>query len=228
LSAGGLSVRDLIGRELLRIEYRGESVNPAISRDGRYIGVSDSRGLKIWRIHGQEVAVAWEEVGASNLALAPDCRHAAVVGADRGMHWIDLDSGKEERQLGRGQPQSSFSFHEPSRRIAVVGEKSVQVISWETGAVVAELPLPSAIADVAWHPAGEHIAISGFEDGVALWQVASGRQVLAYPHFGVLKIYFVGRGEYLLTHNIWDSHLSLWDTATGHQVLSDPTHLPQL
>lgn len=222
-STGELSVQDLEGRELLRIEHRGASVVPAISRDGQYVGISDSRGLKVWRIHGHEAAVAWEQVGASHLAFAPDCRHAAVLGADRSMHWIDLDSGNEERQLGRGGAQSSFSFHEPTRRIAVVAEESLQVISWETGAVVAELPLPTAIADVAWHPAGEHVAVSGVDEGVALWHVASGRRVLTFPHLGVLKLYFVGRGDYLLSHNIWDSHLSLWHTATGHQVLSDPT-----
>jgi eukaryotic-like serine/threonine-protein kinase len=222
-SAGDLSVRDLDGRELLRIEHRGTSVAPAISRDGRYIGISDSRGLKVWRIEGQQALVVWEEAGASRLALAPDCRHAAVVGADRAMHWIDLETGKEVRTIGLGEARSSFSFHEPSRRIAVAGVESVQVISWETGAVLAELPLSGAMAEVAWHPGGEHIAVSGDDDGVALWHIASGRRVLAYPHFGVLKLFFVGQGEYLLTHNIWDSHLSLWHTGTGHQVLSDPT-----
>jgi serine/threonine protein kinase/WD40 repeat protein len=222
-STGDLTVRDLDGRELLHIEHRGVSVVPAISRDGRYIGINDNRGSKVWRIEGQQAVVAWEEVGASRLALAPDCRHAAVVGADRMMHWIDLDSGKEERKLGRGEARSSFSLHGPSRRIAVAGRESVQVISWETGAVLAELPLATAIPDVAWHPAGEHVAVSGEDGGVSLRHVASGRRVHTYPHFGVVKISFVGRGDYLLTHNIWDAHLSLWHTATGQQVLSDPT-----
>jgi WD40 repeat protein len=65
--------------------------------------------------------------------------------------------------------------------------------------------------------------VSGDDDGVALWHVASGRRVLTYPHFGVLKLFFVGRGDYLLTHNIWDSHLRLWHTGTGQEVQSDPT-----
>lgn len=226
--AGDLSVRDLDGRELLRIEHRGASAIPAISRDGHYVGISDSRGLKVWRINeteeGIEAEVAWEEVGASYLSLAPDCCHAAYLGADGAMHWIDLDSGKVVRHLGRGAARSSFSFHESSRRIAVVGDKGVQIISWETGDVLAEPPqLVGAFADVAWHPAGEHIAVSGVDEGVVLWHLASGKKVLAYPHFGVVKLFFVGRGDYLLTHNIWDFHLSLWHTATGHQVLSDPT-----
>jgi serine/threonine protein kinase/WD40 repeat protein len=223
LPAGDLSLRDLDSREMLCIKHRGTAVSPAISHDGRYVGINDSRGSKVWCIKGQEYTLAWEEVGASQLALAQDCRHAAVVGADRVMKWVDLDSGKVERQLGSGVANSSFSFHEGTRRIAVVGEKNVLIISWETGEVLTELPLPTAIADVAWHPAGEHVAVSGVDDGVALWHVASGKRVLTYPHSGVLKVYFVGRGDYLLTHNIWDSHLNLWNTATGHQVLSDPT-----
>lgn len=227
LSGGDLAVRDLAGHEVLRIKHRGMSV-PVISRDGRYLGASDSLGLKIWRINeteeGVEAEVAWEEVGASYLSLAPDCCHAAYLGADQAMHWIDLDSGKVERHLGRGAARSSFSFHESSRRIAVVGDKGVQIISWETGDVLAEPPLPvGAFADVTWHPAGEHIAVSGVDDGVVLWHLACGKKVVAYPHFGVMKLFFVGRGDYLLTHNIWDFHLSLWHTATGHQVLSDPT-----
>jgi WD40 repeat protein len=225
--SGDLVLRTLDGRELLRIEHRGINVTPAISRDGRYVGVSDSRGSKVWRIKGAaenvEAKVAWEQVGAWNLALAPDGRHAAVVGADSAMHWIDLDSGKAVRQLGRGESKSAFSFHDASRRIAVVGDKSVQIIAWDTGAILNELPLTTAFPDVAWHPAGEHLAIGGIDDGVALWHVASNRQVLTYPHFGAVKIHFVGRGDYLLTHNIWDSHLNLWHTATGQQVLSDPT-----
>lgn len=224
---GELSVRDLTGRELLRINHRRDAV-PVISRDGRYVGAGDSRGLIVWRIttNAEEDAraeVVWEEVGARRLALAPDCRHAAVVGADQSMQWIDLETGKVERRLGRGEAHSSFSFHESSRRIAVVGGESVQVISWESGAVLDELPLPDTIAEVAWHPAGDHLAVSGVDGDVALWHVASGKRVQSYPHSGVLKVYFVGRGDYLLTYNIWNYHLNLWHTATGQQVLSDPT-----
>src|SRR5262245_62488800 len=57
-----------------------------------------------------------------------------------------------------------------------------------------------------------------------LWHVSSGRRVLAFPHMGVVvRVCFVGSGDYLLTLNVWDGSLRMWHTGTGQEVLSDPT-----
>ena len=227
LTAGDLSLCDLDARELVHIEHRGAEPTPVISPDGRYIGVSDLACAKVWRIDGEQAELIWQEKGASRLALAPDCRHAAVVGADRLMHWLDLTTGQKVRQLGHGSGRSAFSFHESSRRIAVMGDRGVQIIDWETGDILAELPAspaaPSEFANLAWHPRGEFIAGSYDDEGVVLWHVSSGRRVLAFPHMGVVRVCFVGSGDYLLTVNVWDFRLRMWHTGTGQEVLSDPT-----
>jgi serine/threonine protein kinase/WD40 repeat protein len=223
-TGGALSLCDLDGRELAHIEHRGAEPTPVISRDGRYVGVSDLACAKVWRIDGERAELIWEEAGASRLDLAPDCRHAAVVGADRLMHWLDLTTGQKVRQLGRGPGQSAFCFHESSRRIAVMGDRGVQIIDWETGDLLAELlATPTQYASLAWHPGGEFIAASADEEGVMLWHVSSERRVLAYPHMGVVRVCFVGSGDYLLTVNLWDTSLRLWHTGTGQEVLSDST-----
>jgi serine/threonine protein kinase/WD40 repeat protein len=226
-SGDELSVCDLDGRELVHIEHRWSEPAPVISRDGRYVGVSDLACAKIWRIDGELAELIWEEAGASRLDLAPDCRHAAVVGADRLMHWLDLTTGQKVRQLGRGPGQSAFCFHESSRRIAVMGDRGIQIIDWETGETLAELPAspaaPFEFSNLAWHPGGEFIATSYDDEGVMLWHVSSGRRILAFPHMGIVRVCFVGSGDYLLTVNVWDARLRMWHTGTGQEVLSDPT-----
>src|SRR5262245_16752647 len=224
LTRGDLSLCDLDGRELAHIEHQGAEPAAAISRDGRYVGVSDLACAKVWRIEGDQASLIWHEEGASRLALAPDCRHAAVVGADRLMHWLDLTTGQKVRQLGRGPGWTAFTFHEPSRRIAVMGVRGLQIIDWETGDMLAELPAtPSVYANRAWRPRGKFIAASADDEGVMLWHVSSGRRVLAFPHMGIVRGCFVGSGDYLLTFNVWDGSLRMWHTGTGQEVLSDPT-----
>src|SRR4029453_5883978 len=189
LTGGELSLCDLAGRELVHIEHRGAEPTVVISRDGRYVGVSDLARAKVWRIDGEQASLIWEEAGASHLALAPDCRHAAVVGADRLMHWLDLTTGQKVRQLGRGPGRSPFIFHESSRRIAVMGDRGVQIIDWETGDMLAELPAtPTGYVSLAWHPGGEFIAASADDEGVMLSHVSSGRRVLAFPQLGVCAV----------------------------------------
>jgi WD40 repeat protein len=221
--AGDLSLYDLEGRELVRIEHHGNVESLAVSRDGKYVGVSDLFNSKIWRIDGEKATLIWDQPG-ERFGLAPDCRHAVVVTSDQAMHWLDLETGQLLHTIGRGVGRSNFGFHLPSRRMAVLGTDSVQVISWDTGAVLSELPAePSALVEVAWHPSGEYLAVSGNEDGVALWHVASGRRAMVYSHIGVVKPYFLGDGDYLLTHNLWESNVRMWHTGTGEEVLDDPT-----
>src|SRR5262249_41898438 len=200
LAGGDLALCDLTGRELVHIEHRGSEPWTVISRDGRYVGVRDLACARVWRIDGERAESIWHEAGASHLALAPDGRHAAVVGPDRLMHWLDLTTGQKVRQIGRGPGRSSFSFHESSRRIAGMCVRGVQIIAWEPGQLLAEPPASHAgFANLAWHPGGEFIAASNDDEGVILWHISSGRRVLAFPHTGVVRVCFVGSGDYLLT-----------------------------
>ena len=212
------------GQALLRLEHH-ESAGPAISGDGKYLAANSPSGAKVWRIDEAPPKIVWEEAGTGQFTFSPDCRHAAISGADGQMHLLDLESGQKIRQLGRGAARSHFAFHQASQRIAVCTAENVQVLSAETGAVLAELtpPLASAVyPGIAWHPSGEFLAVSGYNDGVSLWRLATKRRHKAYAHRGdAVHCRFVAGGEMLLTHDAWVGHMHLWQTRTARELLGE-------
>jgi serine/threonine-protein kinase len=216
------------GRELLRLEFGETEVVPAISQDGTYVAATSNLGTKIWRIDAAAPTVVWEEDGAPLLTFSPDSTLAAVSGRDGRMHLLDLGSGRKIRYLGRGAAQSRFAFHPDSQRIAVCGPQSVQVISVETGDVLSELSPPKVINKlfpaVAWHPSGEFLAVAGYENGIALFRIATEQRIMSYPHRGAAThCYFVAGGDQLLTYDTWSGNLYLWNTTGGRELLSERT-----
>src|SRR5262249_2530556 len=160
----------------------GFNATPDLSPTGRYVA-DRGAGTKVWRIDGATPTVVWEEPRATYFTFAPDDRHAAVSRANGVMCLIDLESGREIRRLGRGRAPSLFSFHTPSQRIAVCTSSDVQIIAWETGTILAELPRPtSERPSVVWHPRGKHVAVASYEDGAVLWDIASCKRAMVYPH----------------------------------------------
>ena len=85
------------------------------------------------------------------------------------MQWVDLDQGST-RTIGSGQAQSRFAFHAESGRAAVSGVNGVQIIALNTGEVQCELPDDeTAVMSLAWHPAGDILAIWRSQGAITLW-----------------------------------------------------------
>lgn len=217
------------GAKLFTLEKSGVVGAPYISPDGRFV-VLHQNGAKVWRIDGSEPIVMWQAQDVAYFKYAPDGRHAAVSGAG-GMRLVDLESGREVRQLGHGAARCTFDFHLPTRRIVVLGPTGFQIISWDTGEVLKEFPLPDSthrtnnVNWVSWHDSGDYLLVGPFfAGGTALVHVDSATLAMVYPQSArQISVRFFNDGEFLFTYSTQDGSLQLWHTATGRELLRDFT-----
>jgi len=224
---GELVVRRLSdGRETLHIEQRETPQSLQISADGRYLGVRGSGTVTVWQIDGPQALLAWKQSPANQFAFVPGGRHAALSDARAGMRLVEIETGKTVHSLGRGPAQTPFSFHAASRRVAVGVGSSLQIISCDTGELLAELegPAPAGTC-IAWHPSGDHLAVWVVgEAPIVLWNVHTQRRAMTFEHRGyAYELAFSGDGSHLLSYSLWDRNLRLWNAGTGQKLLEVPT-----
>ncbi len=209
------------GSEMFRIKHGIEDVQATISPNGRFIAASGIGGTRVWNVEGSSPTLVWEGLDACCFTFAPDSRHAAVSRAGQGMLLIDLSTGLTARSLGDEKARTGFSFHAPSRRLAVCTAKQIEIIAWDTGERAAQLPpIETAAGCLAWHPSGEYLAAWDGNEGISLWHLPSGEKKVTFPHRGYpLQLYFTKDGARLLSCSLWDSRMKLWDVGTGEKML---------
>lgn len=194
-----------------------------VSVDGRlFVAVVDQK-IQAWRIEGVSPALAWQGLAATAVGITPDAQRLVTSDAHAGMRLVDASNGAVIRTIGRGEAFSSFAFHAPSRRIAVFASGAIQIISWDTGETVTELPLPEDhLLRLAWHPSGQYLAAwSITHDGIiSLWDVEAKVKTLELRHMGYpCRLQFSENGSRLLSYANWDEHLMLWDVGAAHKLL---------
>ena len=199
------------------------SIELGITASGRYISITHSRGVRMWRCDGDQSMLVGNWPGATHVAFTPDSKYATVCHPDDGVLLIDLFTFHRLKQLLQQEATARPAFHAPSRRIAICTRSGVSILDWTTGQVVSELPAETrAGLGIDWHPSGEAVVVSGLNEneGVALWNVAQRRLLTYFPHRGyITRPHFSHDGSYLLTPDDWSRELRLWNTGTGQEVL---------
>ena len=195
---------------------------PFLSPDGQFIAAVTPLGAKVWRIQGTQPQPAWEAAHLKSFLFLPDGQ--AVYTTSKEMRLVRAGDGLTVRTIGLGSALSNFSYHAPTRRLAVCGSESVQVIALDTGEVEAELRVEHFPAQLlAWHPSGQHLAIWSDGSGITLWNVQTGLQVLEFPHFGMSsQLCFNTDGTLLLSQSLWNQRLCVWEVGSGRSVLDVP------
>jgi WD40 repeat protein len=137
------------------------------------------------------------------------------------MKLVNAETGIPVGPLGKGVARSRFSFHPPSRQVAVCGAASVQVISSDTGEIERELPVEhSGPVRLAWHYSGQYLAVWGDGGGIAVWNVKTGTRLCTFQHRGVPgQLLFNDDGSLLVSHSLWDQRLLVWDFGSGQRLL---------
>lgn len=211
------------GRFLWTIPGEQQYVRTQLSSDGRLLALTDRSGIALWRIHSDHPEQAWRIPQARHLSFAPDGLHVAYS-LDAGMFLARLSDATVVRPLGEGPALSRFEFDESSSRVAVCTESNVQIISLDTGEVETEFP-PADVIDpiLAWHPAGDYLAVWQSSTEACLWNSRTGAKAHTFPLAGAPgQLCFSGDGSILAAESLWTGRLWVWDVASGETCLDVP------
>ena len=151
--------------------------------------------IRVWELAtGKRVReIALPESRNGCLALAPDGKTLALEGQQGLIYLLDLEKERIVRQLEARRPGTivalafapdgktlAAAVEEPRTRI--IGPKLVirrrgQVTIWDagTGRRLRRLELPAKVESLAWCADGRAV-VTGSSRGVALWEIASGKQ----------------------------------------------------
>jgi WD40 repeat protein len=180
--------------------------------------------IRIWEtVKGREL-LTFRSAPCFSLALSPDGRALATGGWDGKVRQFDGESGRELfAASGHRGFVSRLAFSADGRQLASVGFQDGRVILWNvaTGQPVFRNPLdgPPALTGVSFSPDGKRLAAVGYDGLVALWDTATGHEVLTLRNFAArrpndyaynARVVFSPDGRRIASNN-WDGSVNVWD-----------------
>src|SRR5262249_13690798 len=158
--------------------------------DGRRLRVADEKGqLSVWALDTRQrrslrTGPPWGDV---HTALSPDGRRFAVAAIDvLRITVLDVSSGEERcrcEPVGKGPRPEYLCFSPDGKVLAVaVAWAPVQLFDADTGKELPRLAGSQVglFAALAFSPDGKRLAV-GSGHGVRLWDIATGKELLASP-----------------------------------------------
>jgi serine/threonine protein kinase/WD40 repeat protein len=226
---GIISIRSIAGdQEVRRIvsgPITGENLH--FSPDERFLLVlGEGNTLRVWHVADGQSALRDEPRGCVAPAFSPDGRVLAV-GQEEWVLCFDLATGQEVNRWRCPRRVHWMECHPGNGRLAVgyFDSAFVSVYDVVSGALVTHLPLGWTFYNqvVAWHPDGEHLAVSSANPRIEIWNVAARRKLATLVGHvqNITALTFHPDGGLLASHS-WDGTLRLWDPSTGGTLLQLP------
>ena len=164
------------------------------------------------------------QIELTSLALGPDNQLATAGGGE--VRLFDIESkltlasfapNKSSVHLLRFSPQGSL--------LAVVGSFGRDVELWDTAAhnVVAILPTPDRLDDVAFSPDGRTLAASSQTGGVSVWEVVEPEVRVRFAGFDGPTRSLAFRHDGLLALGLWKGTMRFWSRGRQLNAGSSPS-----
>ena len=224
------------GDEALRLEsFSGAAWEVAFSPDGKLLAGGCEDGIRIWdAATGRELFLREGHTGSVGpVAFSPDGSHLATGGDDHVIRLWDVTTGDEIFVLrGHSHWISSLAFSPDGKRLASgstdwtvkiwdVMRRSNTVLILEGHEVVDPTPKGRTrwVNWLVFSPDGKHLASTGSDNAVRIWDVATGKQVgtlLGHTETPV-SVAYSPDGSFLASGSA-DKTIRLWDPGSGHEI----------
>jgi serine/threonine protein kinase/WD40 repeat protein/tetratricopeptide (TPR) repeat protein len=218
--AGHLSVkRTEDDGEIARLPIGVVQPTVRLSGDGSVIAVrTDAGGFRVWDLRRGDRVAIWDELsGARAHDVRSDGAEVALWRDDGTIITHAIRSGGHSRQFAaRGSPLG-LVYARDGRRLAVVGERRVEIRDESTGELATELSQPAPITSISWAPDGRLLAVACGAQ-IVLWDVPSGREVHRLSTRD-RQVMFAPKGDLLLSYG-WSGVISFYDPNSGQLNLS--------
>jgi WD40 repeat protein len=217
---GAISVRRTDDDQEL-INLSGNGFLLFFSRDGMYLAVEGlGKYLEVWSLERKTKVATFHDHLASAFSVEG---HLLAIGHDNGSLVLhDPATGRAARTWTGAGLACRIAFGPGGRKVAIITRDPwfLQIRDATSGNVLQKIPAPDA-NDLAWHPDGTTVAISGNDHKLYLWDVIKPAQkiVLAGPPGGGVEVAFSPSGDTLASWD-WDGKIRLWDPRTGKLNLS--------
>jgi WD40 repeat protein len=185
---GSINIWDLKRRAVVaRLHCNENRFDIGFSGDGRLLAVGEGDGvLTVWDLSNQQLhrTIQTRQSTLWQIAWSPDGRQLATAGSDQTVRVWDSSELKELRVFrGHRSEVWCLAFSPDGQRI-VSGSKDQSVRIWNLAPRREELPLSSTVSFWQWpvFSADSRYLAAGQRNGVGVWQVGDGQQVLCFTN----------------------------------------------
>jgi len=193
--------------------------------------LSTIRRISIWDLKTGTELKAFQ-IGASDMAIAPDGKHALVVGeAWKGLGILDLESGTMRQLKGhsdsgwRGAIYTADISPDGKYGVTASFDQSVRLWDMKTGEEVRRFYghegsfREGMVNSAKFSPDGRYIISAGSDKTLRLWEVATGKLVRTFRgHTDAVRMALFSKDGRMVISAGLDSNVRVWDVATGNII----------
>lgn len=201
------------------------------SRDGRFLAVkrdhdqgSGGAVVEVWSLDHEPRLVRLVRDARRNVRdFHPRLPRLLTSDAEGRVVTWDLETGSERSRRILGEPDPELVLHSPDGgRLAVLhpgSERSLVTIhDAETGDPLFTRSVDASVFTVAWHPAGDRLAVTDRRGDIRLLEVSTGQvQTLGRHRAEAVTAIFDRSGRYLFTGG-WERSMICWDVIGGQRA----------
>ncbi len=202
------------------LKHGGDVHSVSFSSDGERIATaSDDRTAIVWDAGSGEaqLRLVGHEAGVTHAVFSPDDRIIATTSIDTTAALWDARTGERlARRRGHRAAIRDLSFSPDGQRIVTASNDAIVWNTEPTWKVTSLAVREAAITTAAFAPDHSHVATGGTDGVVRLWDVATGRELLAmHGHTQPIHMVKFSRDGTRIASNGNGESIRIWDRRTG-------------